>query len=139
MEQSRNNLVRLSEIMRTTFGEDIMAKTIVRDVKKDAHSLIVVDGIRRPADIVYLEKLPNFVLVEIFAAPQTRYRRLVQRGENADDKNKTYKQFLADNRRSTEISILQVIKKAKEKIDNNGDEKKLQKQLNALVAKYSPS
>ncbi|MCX6779093.1 MAG: AAA family ATPase [Candidatus Magasanikbacteria bacterium] len=136
IEHSRDNLIKLSEIIRTTFGEDALAKTIAKDAETDPNPIIVVEGIRRLADISHLQQLPNFILVEIFADPKIRYERLVQRGENTDDKTKTYEQFLADHQRSTELSILEVLKQAKEKIDNNGNTLELQKQLDALVKKY---
>ncbi len=137
VEQSRDNIIKISESIRSLFGEDIMAKAIAKDVEKDAHPLIVVEGIRRPADIEYLRKLPNFVLVEIFADPEIRYKRLISRGENSDDNSKTYEQFLADHQRSTELSILEVIPFATERIDNNGDEEALHTQLDELIKKYT--
>lgn len=135
--QTRDNIIKISEAIRSLFGEDIMAKTIAHDVENDHHDIVVVEGIRRPADIAYLRELPHFVLVEIFGDPKTRYERLVQRGENADDTSKTYEQFLADHERSTEKSILEVVPLAKERIDNNGDQENLHKQLDALVEKYT--
>jgi len=137
LKQTRDNMVRLSEMIRSTFGEDTLAKTIAKDAEINKNQIIVVDGIRRPADISYLSNMPNFVLAEIFAAPKIRYGRLILRGENIDDNKKTYKEFLADHQRSTELSILEVIKDAKEKIDNNGDLKSLYARLDNLVAKYS--
>lgn len=135
--QSRDNLIKVSESVRGTFGEDVLAKAMAKDAEADKHELIVVEGIRRLADIEYLFKLPNFVLVEIFADPKTRYERLIKRGENTDDTSKTYEQFLADHQRTTELSILDVAKQATEKIDNNGSVEKLYEQLDALVKKYS--
>lgn len=134
--QTRDNIIKISESIRTQFGEDIMAKTMAHDVDNDITSIIVVEGIRRLADIEYLQKLPHFVLVEIFADEQVRYNRLIQRGENDDDKSKTFEQFLEDHKRSTELSILDVIPLAKEKINNNGTEEELHQQLDALVQKY---
>lgn len=137
VEHTRDNIIRISESIRTLFGEDIMAKTMATDVEKDTGERVVVEGIRRLADISYLRELPHFVLVEIFGDPKVRYERLIHRGENADDTTKTYEQFLADHERSTEKSILDVIPLAKERIDNNGSEEALHAQLDALVKKYS--
>jgi hypothetical protein len=61
---------------------------------------------------------------------------LITRGENADDNTKTYEQFLTDHQRSTELSILDVIPQAKERIDNNGTIEGLYGQLDELVKKY---
>lgn len=134
--QSRDNLIKMSDIIRGTFGEDILSKAIAGDAQKDTANLIVVEGVRRLTDIEHLAKLPNFVLVEIFAEPRTRYERLIKRGENTDDSTKTYAQFLEDHQRDTELSILDVIKHATEKIDNNGSYNDLYKQLDELVKKY---
>lgn len=134
---ARDNMIRLSEFLRGAYGEDIMAKTMFKDIEKDTAKVVVIEGIRRLADIE--QDAPNFVLVEIFAEPKIRYERLIKRGENPDDNSKTYEQFLADHRRSTEVSILEVIKHATERVDNNGDLASLHKQLDELVKKYKRS
>ena len=136
IEQSRVNLIKMSEIIRGTFGENTMARVMAHDVEKADNNIVIVDGIRRMADIEYLSKLPNFVLVEIFAESKTRYDRLTKRGENPDDNTKTYEQFLEDHKRSTEISIPEVASYATEKIDNNGSLEELCKQLDKLIEKY---
>lgn len=137
VSQSRDNMIRLSESLRGLFGEDVMAKTMAHDVEKDEMQIILVDGIRRLADIEHLKLLPHFVLVEISADSEIRYKRLIQRGENADDGSKTYEQFLEDHKRSTEMTIPDVIALAKEKIDNNGTQEDLHRQLDELVKKYT--
>jgi len=137
LDFNRDNLIKISEMIRQTFGEDIMAKTMAKDVENDTNNIIVVSNARRPADIEYLSKLPNFVLVEISADPETRYRRLVNRSQKTDDSTKTFEQFMTDHQRSTELSILEVAKQATEKIDNNGSAEELHKQLDTLVNKYA--
>lgn len=135
--QSRDNLIKMSEALRDNFGEDLLAKVMAGDAAKSDQPIIVIEGIRREADIIHLSALPNFVLVEIFAEPRTRYERLIKRGENTDDTTKTYGEFLADHQRSTELSILDVIKKATERVDNNGTMEELHRRLDELVEKYS--
>lgn len=136
LEQSRDNLIKISECIRATFGEDILAKAIAGDAKRAVANLVVVDGIRRLADIEHLLRLPNFVLIEIFADAKVRYARLVERGENVDDTAKTYEQFLKDHERSTEMSILEVIPQAVERVDNNGTLQDLYRQLDNLIVKH---
>lgn len=136
LDRSRDNLIKISEAVRGTFGEDIMAKTMAGDVGKDINPLIVVEGVRRMADIAYLERLEGFVLVEIVADIKTRHERLVKRGEKADDATKTFAEFEADHQRSTELSIIEVAALAKKRIDNNGDLPRLYQQLDALIHTY---
>lgn len=137
LEHSRDNLIKMSEAIRSTFGEDTMAKTLAGDVAEDANEIIIVEGIRRMADIAYLSKLPNFILVEIFADPKTRHYRITQRTENQDDQTKTFEQFMEDHKRSTEMSIPEVIEHATEHIDNNGTIQNLEQNLDNLLKKYS--
>ncbi len=136
VEHTRDHLIKISESLRNDFGEDVLAKTIAHDVQEDSHQLIVVDGIRRMADIAYLQAIPGFVLVDVSADPRIRYERLIARSENADDQKKTYEQFLADHERSTELSILEVIQHSTEHIDNNGDKQDLHRQLTTLIERY---
>lgn len=139
VETNRDNLIKMSEAIRGTFGEDTMAKVMAKDVANDTNNLIVIDGIRRMADIEYLSKLPNFILIEIFAEPRARYERVIQRSEKADDKTKTFEQFMEDHKRSTEMSIPEVAGHANEHLDNNGTAEELYKKLDDLITKYHAS
>ncbi len=136
LEESRDNLIKMSETIRTTFGEDILAKAIAGDAAKSNNELIIVEGIRRMADIEHLSRLPNFVLVEICADPKIRFERMVKRNENKGDAEKTYEQFLADHQRSTELTIPEVISHATEHIDNNGTVKQLYQSLELLLNRH---
>lgn len=137
LQKNRDNLIKLSEAVRSIFGDNILAETIANDAINDQNNIIVIDGIRRLGDIEKLKNLKNFILVEIFADSEKRYNRLVERKEKTDDATKTYEQFLDDHKRSTEISINDVLPLAKEKIDNNGTFEQLYSQIDALVKKYA--
>ena len=137
LPRNRDNFIKISEIMRGTFGEDIMAKTMARDVAKDPTRIIAVEGVRRLADIEYLKRIDGFVLAEIFAEVETRFERLTERREKSDDQTKTFAEFKADHERSTELSILEVAKQATERIDNNGNLPTLYRQLDELVISLS--
>ncbi len=136
LKKNRDNLIKISEAMREYFGEDILAKTMAHDVEKDEHNIISISNVRRQADIKYLQEIPGFVLVKIFADPKTRYERLVNRGDKTDDSTKTYEQFLEDHQRSTEVTIEEVANQAKEVIDNNGTLEELYKQIDNTIKKY---
>lgn len=133
---NRENYVKISEAMREKFGEDILAKTMAEDVKNDQHNIVSISNVRRQADITFLLPISGFVLVSIEADPKLRYERLVDRNEKADDKEKTYEQFLNDHKLSTELTIPPVMKQAKEVIDNNGSLENFYQQIDKLVKKY---
>lgn len=136
LDISRENMQKLSALLRKNFSEDLMAKVIAEDVKKDKNKIIVVEGIRRMADIKYLKKMPNFILVAIEAKPRIRYERVVKRNENKGDSKKTYKQFLKEDNKESEREISKVIKNAKIVIDNNGSLENLYKQVDNITQKH---
>ena len=72
MDITRENMQKLSTILRQEFSQSILAKVVSQDAQNSQANLIVVDGIRRPKDIEYLEKLPNFILVSIEAEQEKR-------------------------------------------------------------------
>lgn len=139
LEHTRDHMQTLSQILREHFGEDTMARVMARDVESDPHQLIVVEGIRRPDDIVYLGTIPGFVLVSIEADMQVRYNRIIARGENSDDTTKTLEQFEQDHEREPEQKIATIMKEASETINNDGSLEELYAQLDALVHKYASS
>lgn len=129
----RENMQDISTLLRQKFGEDLLAKIVTEDAKNDAHEIVVVDGIRRAADMTYLRKLPGFVLISIEVEARLRYERLVKRKENADDANKTYEQFLLDGQKETEVQIAEVMKEADYRLDNNGSLKDLYTQIEKII------
>lgn len=136
LTEDRDTIQRTSTILRKEFGGDLLAKVMFEDAKHDEHPLIVIDGVRRLEDVKYLRELPEFKLLYITAPMRTRYDRLVLRGENADDKTKTYEDFEDDHERETEQEITKLEAFAVDIIDNAGSLPELHAQLDALVKKY---
>lgn len=134
MEISRENLSKMSTLLRENFGEDTFARVMAKDVEADPNPLIVVDGIRRMKDIEYLQKLPNFTLVRIVVDPKIRYERLVARNENEGDDKKTYEEFLADQEKEADAEVPEVMKHADVEIDNNGTWEEFHSKIQKLLA-----
>jgi len=131
--ESRENLQKLSTILRTGFGEDILAKVIAFDASKLDSDIVLIDGVRRMADIKYLKELPNFYLVKIEVDPKVRYGRMKLRNENAGDKDKTFEQFLADQNNEADREIPIVMDFAKIAINNNGTIEDLHNQADKII------
>ncbi len=137
MAISRDHMQRLSKVLRDEFGQDTLAKVIAEDVKKDPAGLVTVDGVRRESDIKYLREIPGFVLVYLTADQKIRYQRIVERGENTDDTQKTFAQFAQDEKAEAEQQIAETASTAEETINNNGSLEDLQAALDDLVKKYN--
>jgi len=133
VSNNRKNMQELSFALRQLFGQDLLAKTISQDVENDKNLVVVVDGIRRFADIKYLKHLPGFKLVYITADIKTRYERMTKRGENDDEENKTFEQFQLDNQAEPESEIPRVGETADATINNNGSQEELYEQIDKII------
>lgn len=129
----RKNLASLSLGLRTYYGQDILAHALAEDIKNDNNKIIIVDGIRREADLKYLKEMKGFVLVYVKTDLEKRYERLVGRDEKQDDKMKTFEEFKKDHELETEVSIRDLKSIADIVIDNNGDVEGLQRQVDDLI------
>jgi len=132
---SRENLQNLSTNLRATFGNDILAKVIAHDAKKENKNLVVIDGVRRLADISPLINDPNFILVALDADLKIRYERMVLRNENPGDATKTLMDFSKDCEQEADKFIPETMAQANYHLDNNHDLAHLYKQIDSLLTK----
>jgi dephospho-CoA kinase len=135
LPDSRENMQKLSTILRQNFGEDTLAKVMAEDVKKDDHGVVAVDGVRRPADIKYLKEIPGFKLVYIETGIENRFERIRKRGENPDDVTKTLEQFKKDQKGEADAQIRNMKEHADFIVDNNGAFENLYKQIDEIILK----
>jgi dephospho-CoA kinase len=132
-EQSRENMQDLSTILRERFGQDLLAKIIVKDAQEDSQEVVLVDGVRRVADIKYLKELEGFYLINVQADEKIRYERIKSRGENPGDKEKTWEEFQKDAQAETEVSIREVAEQASFTIENNGSLEEYHNQIEKII------
>ncbi len=133
LEESRDNLQKISTFFRENFNSDIMSMVISKDVERDTNEIVIIDGVRRMADIVYLQKIPGFKLAYVDVEIEKRYERIIKRGENTDDINKTFEEFKKDNEREAELQIKDLKNKADFVIDNNGNLEELYSQIDKII------
>lgn len=133
LEESRENLQKLSTFFRESFYGDILSAVIAKDVENDPHEIIIVDGVRRMADITYLQKIVGFRLLYIDVEIEKRYGRIIKRGENSDDNAKTFEEFKKDHKNESELQIRDLKNKADFVIDNNGSLKFLYDQIDKII------
>jgi len=139
ISESRENLQKLSTVLRANFGEDLLAKVIAMDASKLDSEIVVIDGVRRMADIKYLKELPNFYLIKVEVDAKIRFERMKARNENAGDKDKTFEQFIADQNNEADKEIPIVMDFAKISINNDGTLEelyaKIDETINTILAK----
>ncbi len=120
IEKSRENMIKISNAMRAEFGEDVLSYTVEKYALSAEQDIVVVDGIRRPQDIVALEPLPQFKLIAIDVPAELRFERMKKRGEKATEADMTWEQFLNEEKAPTEVSIPRVMDRAWRSIRNDG-------------------
>lgn len=131
--QTRENLQKLSTTLRSSFGDDLLASVITEDVKKSIADIVIIDGVRREEDIIFLKKIPSFQLVYIDADMRTRYNRIILRNENIDDHNKTFEKFVEQNKNEAESHILSLKSCADIIIDNSGTVEQLYEKIDKII------
>ena len=136
IEQSRENIALLSMVLRKNFGEDVLSKSMANDVLNDTHEIVVIDGIRRIEDFEYLRTQSTFKLLYVEADMQTCYERLVHRGENEGDKEKTFEEFQKDHERNADVTIKELRSYADNIINNDGTFPELYVKIDEIIKQY---
>ncbi len=137
MEQSQENMGKLSMHLRKAFGEDILSKGLAREAEKSPNELVVVDGVRRFPDIIQMQASEQFYFIYVEASPEKRYERLTQRHNNSDDAGKTLVQFEKDALQESESQIRDLKEHADFVINNDGTLEELQKQVDDIIAQVT--
>lgn len=86
--------------MREEHGQGIFAEKLIEEMDFDDDTILIIDGIRSPAEIGQLRSTTDCecTVVHIKVDSQTRYERIVSRGREDEDQM-TYEDFLErDNR-----------------------------------------
>jgi dephospho-CoA kinase len=133
LKENRENMQKISTMLRDYFGSDILSKIIYHDVENDSHEIVAIDGVRRLEDIEFLKNLSGFKLVYVEADMKKRYGRIKQRGENTDDAGKTFEEFENDHKKEAELEIKALKDKADMIVDNNGNFEDLYSQIDKIV------
>lgn len=133
IEKNRENISNLSTALRGIFGDDILSKTIVGDIGQSDNPLIIIDGVRRREDLYDFQKLEGFIFVYVDADIDTRYARVVSRGENISDTTKTLAEFLKESKAETETRISGLRDIADRVIENNGTMEELQEKIEEIL------
>lgn len=134
LEQSQENMGKLSMYLRKAFGEDILSKGLIVEAEKSDSELIVVDGVRRFPDIIQMQASKQFYFVYVEASAEKRFERLTQRHNNSDDAGKTRIQFEKDALLESESQIRDLKEHADFVINNDGALEELEKQIDDIIA-----
>jgi dephospho-CoA kinase len=136
---NRENMSWLGQTLVDHFGSDVLSKIIFKEIELSDKKIFVLPNIRREGDVACFKDLPGYRLIGIKTDPKISYERLIKRGQNVDDKTKTWEKFQKDLQLSTEVGIDDLIKKASIQIDNNGSLEELYKQVDEIIGEITAS
>ncbi len=138
ISSTRENLQKAGNSLRAKYGAGFLAELIVRRLKgAPSVQKSVVDGIRNLGEVEALSQLKDFYLVAVDSPVDIRYERARQRGSERDPKS--FSVFLTQEKREmagrgTEQQVAACMREASFTITNDGDYKKLYKQIEKAVA-----
>lgn len=92
IELTRENLQDLGNQLRKEKGIGALAKLVSEKIKNQNCSNAVIDGIRNPAEVEFLEGIENFSLIAVDAPQEIRFKRFINRNKESDPK--TFEEFL---------------------------------------------
>jgi dephospho-CoA kinase len=132
---TRENLQDLAKALRGIFGNNVLAETLLNDLKFEPDHLVVMEGFRYEDEYRILRQHPHFTFVAVEATFETRLARIQGRTENVGDNQITAESFAKQHEHETEKYIPELIKKADYHLDNSGSLDQLHTQLDALMSK----
>lgn len=133
VKKSRDNFIAISKAVRDAFGEDVLSYAVEKKSLTSSEDIIVVDGIRRPEDIVALEPLPHFRLLSIEVPAEVRFKRMKNRGEKIGETEMTWEQFQVQEEAETECTIPSVMGRAWKTITNEGTKEELEQAVTTIM------
>jgi len=88
LKSTPENLGKIMLELRRTEGEKVIAKRCIPKITALKNKKIIVDGLRSLSEVKEFKKhFPKFTILAVLASPETRFKRLFNRGRSDDPKN----------------------------------------------------
>lgn len=133
---TRSNLQRLSLLMNEAFGAEALANAAKFSIEGDRADVIILDGIRREAELKLVKEMKNNTVIYVTADSDLRYKRLKLRSEKVGEVGLTFAQFLSEENSKAEAEIPKLSKKADIKVENNGSKEEFKHKVKMIYSKY---
>lgn len=138
IQLTRENLQNWGNKLREEQGFEVLARKVTEKIKNQEYKNAVVDGIRNPHEVDFLEKnLREFFLVAVDAPQRVRFERMVSRNRESDPI--IWENFLlVDNKdqgigeKDSGQGVGKCMKKAKFVLINDGNLEEVEKKIERL-------
>lgn len=130
----------LSMFLRTTYGDDIFERAVMRKVLSSDRHGAVLQGVRRETDFETLAQQTIFTLVYIEAPHEQRYEWFRARARNVGDSEMSFEEFQERESTEPEQRIERLKERASIVIHNHGSIQefldRIQTALDPLIQQY---
>ncbi len=127
------NIGKVMLQIRNEEGPTVVAKRIITKLEKMTADRAVIEGARSMDEIYEFRKKYNVHLVAVHASPQTRFKRLLERGRSDDPKD--WRDFEERDLRELKVGLGFVISLADDMLVNEGSKEELRTGFGAILKK----
>jgi dCMP deaminase len=134
IELTRDNLIKLGNDLRTSFGAEVLARRALEKVREGEN--YVFTSVRNPAEVELLQKREDFLMIKVVAPEEVRLKRLVARSREEDPTTLAEMRAKAAKENTSNPNsqqLLKVASMAKVTINNDADLEALKKKVQKLV------
>ena len=118
--------------LRANGGNDAIAKKCIPKIKEKSSKKIIIDGLRSLYELGLFKKyFSDFNLIAVHSSPETRYKRLNQRGRSDDSKER--KVFEERDKRELNVGLGQVIAMADYMLINENNVEELKRDSHEIL------
>jgi len=137
-EITRSLLQDIGDDLRKRYGADILAQKVAQKILGSKKRRFIVDGLRHPKEIAFLQKtFSRFYLLAVLAPLRLRFQRIVKRQRKSDPQR--WQDFLRIEKREQEesksygLKIKDCLKEADFKINNSSSRTALSKKVEEFL------
>jgi dephospho-CoA kinase len=132
LELNPQNVGKVMLKLREEGGNYVIAMKCIPKIEEQTGNKVLVDGLRSlyEADI-FKSHFSKFTLVAVHASPETRFKRLNQRGRSDDPK--TYEVFHERDMRELSVGLGNVIAMAQQILVNDNSMEQFKAQVKAYL------
>lgn len=136
IQKNRENLQLLPQLMNQGFGLGTFDEALRLQIAQQPEDVVIFDSIRFLETLEHLKKHFDLTIAYVDVTAETRYKRMIARGEKHGENETTFEQFLEQHKGPTESVIPSLKQHANVVIDNNGSLEDLEKQVKQFYQQH---